>query len=182
MQTLDRAHNDATALIGQSLDRMLSGQREGLDDLYTDDAINHEAIGEPPAARVPGPDGAHATSVWLRGAFSDLRYEIETVAVDGDQVVVRTIMRGRHTGDFVTWEPDGTISAFPATGQAFEQGQMHWFTLRDERISEHRAQRDDLGMARQLHWIPPAPRYLVRMARARRRAARHYGARHPSPL
>jgi hypothetical protein len=32
--------------------------------------------------------------------------------------------------------------------------------------------RDDLGMARQLGWIPPSPAYLIRMARAKRRAAR----------
>ena len=39
-------------------------------------------------------------------------------------------------------------------------------------IIEHGANRDDLGMARQLGWIPPAPAYLLKMARARRRARR----------
>ena len=174
MQNTDSATHDVEVLIRRALDRMSSGRRDGLEAIYTNDAINHEAVGEPPAARVPGPDGAHATSAWLRAAFGDLRYSLDAIAVDGDQVVVRTTMRGRHTGDFTTWEPDGTISSFPPTGREFAQSQMHWFILRDGRIAEHRAQRDDLGMARQLRWIPPSPRYLLRMARARRAAGRSY--------
>ena len=35
--------------------------------------------------------------------------------------------------------------------------QSHWFLLEDGRIIEHWANRDDLGMARQLGWIPPTP-------------------------
>ena len=175
MQTTDSSRSTIATLIGQALEHMTSGQRGGLEALYTEDAINHEAANEPPPARVPGPDGAYATSAWLRAAFSDLSYDIDDIAVDGDQVVVRTTMRGQHTGDFTTWEPNGTISSFPPTGREFAQSQMHWFTLKDGRIAEHRAQRDDLGMARQLRWIPPTPRYLVRMARARRRAEHSYG-------
>jgi hypothetical protein len=50
--------------------------------------------------------------------------------------------------------------------------QSHWFRLADGRIIEHWANRDDLGMARQLGWIPPSPVFLVKMARAKRRALR----------
>jgi hypothetical protein len=37
---------------------------------------------------------------------------------------------------------------------------------------EHRANRDELGTAEQLGWVPPTPAYLVRMALAKRRAKR----------
>jgi hypothetical protein len=56
----------------------------------------------------------------------------------------------------------------PGTGRT----QSHWFRLEDGRIIEHWANRDDLGMARQLGWIPPSPGYLLRMARAKRQARR----------
>jgi hypothetical protein len=39
-------------------------------------------------------------------------------------------------------------------------------------LIEHWANRDDLGMARQLGWIPPSPAFLFKMARAKRRALR----------
>ena len=44
--------------------------------------------------------------------------------------------------------------------------------LKDGVIVEHWANRDDLGMARQLGWIPPSPAFLFKMARAKRRALR----------
>jgi hypothetical protein len=61
---------------------------------------------------------------------------------------------------------------FPPTGRTFAMTQSHWFRIQEERIIEHWANRDDLGMGRQLGWIPPAPTYLMRMALAKRRARR----------
>ena len=37
--------------------------------------------------------------------------------------------------------------------------------MRDGQVIEHWANRDDMGTALQLGWIPPSPVYLVRMAR-----------------
>jgi hypothetical protein len=50
--------------------------------------------------------------------------------------------------------------------------QTHWFQIDDGSIIEHWANRDDLGMAQQLGWIPPAPAYLLKMALAKRHATR----------
>ena len=73
----------------------------------------------------------------------------------------------------MTFEHDASIGAvFPPTGRTLQVTQSHWFRMRDGRIAEHWANRDDQSMARQLGWIPPTPAYLLRMRRARRRARR----------
>jgi hypothetical protein len=48
--------------------------------------------------------------------------------------------------------------------------------MKDGLILEHWANRDDMGMAMQLGWLPPTPVFLVRMTLAKRRAKRE--ARH----
>ena len=63
-------------------------------------------------------------------------------------------------------------TVFPPTNKTFAMTQSHWFRIEDGKIIEHWANRDDLGMAKQLGWIPPTPAYLFKMARAKRRARR----------
>ena len=60
----------------------------------------------------------------------------------------------------------------PPAGKAFAVIETNRFRTRNGMIIEHWANRDDLGMARQLGWIPPSPGYLLRMARAKRQARR----------
>jgi hypothetical protein len=63
-------------------------------------------------------------------------------------------------------------TVFPPTRKTFAATQSHWFRMKDDRIVEHWANRDDLGMSQQLGWVPPSPAYLLRMARAKRQAVR----------
>jgi hypothetical protein len=61
---------------------------------------------------------------------------------------------------------------FPATGKTFAVTQSHWFRMAGGQIIEHWANRDDIGHAQQLGWIPPTPLFLLRMAAAKRRVTR----------
>ncbi|GAA3341062.1 hypothetical protein GCM10020358_30970 [Amorphoplanes nipponensis] len=160
---------------------MASGELADLAAVYTADVVNREARNEPPDTRGTGPAALYATARWLRTAFSDLAWEIHDAARDGDLVVVHATMSGRQTGPFVSYEPDGSIGAvFPPRGRRFAVTQTHWFRMRDGRVAEHWANRDDLGMGRQLGWTPPSPAYLVRMLLARRRARRAAAAASPA--
>ncbi|MDA0182740.1 ester cyclase [Solirubrobacter phytolaccae] len=137
------------------------------------DHVNHEAHNEPLECRARGPRGLLATRAWLRAAFS--RFEIEPldVVTDGELVAFRCAVTVHHTGDFAFFDPAGRVKdAFPPTGREATIFQSHWFTIRDGLALEHRAVRDDLGMAVQLGWVPPKPPYLVGMALAKRRTQR----------
>ena len=113
--------------------------------------------------------------MWLRRAFSDIRFDVHDVELAGDRVVAWVTMHGTHSGPFVGHDsPDGAVTeVFPPTGRRFAARQVHWFRIVDGAIAEHDAVRDDLGMAKQVGWIPPTPAFIVRMllARWRERAA-----------
>ena len=82
-------------------------------------------------------------------------------------------MTGRHVAPIVFYTDDGAVdTVFPPTNRTSATTQSHWFRFEDGQIIEHWANRDDLGSARQLGWIPPTPVYLFKMARAKRRAKR----------
>jgi predicted ester cyclase len=165
----------------RSIHAMADGDRAAFEPLYSADAVDHENSVQPPSSRVPGPDGFHATARWLRTAFEGLRYDVHHAVADGDLVVVDSTMNGRHTAPIAFHTDDGSVEAvFPPTGRTFAMTQSHWFRVRDGRIVEHWANRDDLGTARQLHWIPPTPAYLFRMARAKRRVVRATAPRGPA--
>ena len=142
------------------------------------DATNRESKDEPPATRGRGPAAFFATAEWLRSTFTDLTFEIHDVVRDGDLVVVHNTMRGRQTGPAVFFDEQGDVrEAMPATGRTFASTQTHWFRMQDGKVGEHWANRDDLRTALELGWVPPTPRFLVRMLLAKRRAQRVQRAR-----
>lgn len=117
--------------------------------IVASDFLNHEADDDPgqPERNLKGPEGFLATSSWLRATFAELGFEdIEAIAED-ERVAVRSTMTGRHVGEF---------QGIPPTGKSFRQRQIHIFRLRDGKIVEHTAQRDDLGLLLHLGWRPGA--------------------------
>ena len=147
----------------------------------TADFVNHRSVHEPLEARLRGPQALQATAIWLRRAFSDIRFVVDEIAVIGDRAVAWVTMHAVNTGPFVVYDsPDGTVTeVFPPTGRSFSTRQVHWFRIADGAIAEHDAVRDDLGMAKAAGWIPPRPAYILRMRSARRRERRRATAGTP---
>lgn len=111
--------------------------------------------------------------MWLRAAFADLHYDIHLATEEGSVVTVNSTMNGRQVAPLVFYTEDGAVdTAFPPTERTFAITQSHWFRFEHGLIVEHWANRDDLGMAKQLGWVPPTPAYLARMAWAKRQAKR----------
>ena len=122
-----------------------SDDEEALRAAVTDDFVNHEA----PPGVPPGPESAIFFMHLLARAFSDQRWAVEKVIVDGDTVALYCTHSGRHTGDFF---------GLPASGHPFSYRQMHLIRMRGERGAEHWAVRDDESLNRQLRGEAPSPR------------------------
>ena len=167
---------DPVSVVVRSIHAMADGDRADFDPLYHPSAVDRENLIQPPSSRVPGPACFYSTALWLRAAFDDLHYDIHHAIADGNLVAVNSTMNGRHTAPWAVYTQDGSVdTVFPPTGKTFAMTQSHWFLLEDGRITEHWANRDDLGTARQLGWVPPSPAYLLKMARAKRRTLKTPG-------
>ena len=167
---MDTRTATAHDLVRRSLRLMQAWDDAEAAELIHPDAANDEAVSEPPAARGRGPAAFKATHDWLHAAFEELRWDVEDLVAEGDLVAARTVMRGRQVAPFVTYGPDGEpAQVFASNGRSFAASQTHWYRLEGGRIVGHAADRDDLGQARQLGWVPPTPGFLLRSALARRR-------------
>ena len=170
---MDTRTATAHDLVRRSLRLMQAWDDAEAAELIHPDAANDEAVSEPPAARGRGPAAFKATYDWLHATFEELRWDVEDLVAEGDLVVARTVMRGRQVAPFVTYGPDGRpAQVFASTGRSFASSQTHWYRLAEGRIVGHAADRDDLGQARQLGWVPPTPAFLLRSALAGRRLRR----------
>lgn len=120
-----------------------SGDVAGLAEIVPPDGINHE----PPPGFPQGFEGVKQIMLWLRGAFSDQRYEVHQIIEDGDLVAVHVTHSGRHTGEFMGIAP---------TGREFAYRHVHIHRFQDGQSIEHWAVRDDVTFMRQIGAMPVA--------------------------
>jgi len=168
------SQGEAERLVREQFRIIETGELDLAEHNVTPGYVNHRAVHEPLAARGQGPEALKATARWLRRAFGDLRFDIHDVVVIDDRVIAWVTLHGTNIGPFVVHDsPDGSVTdVFPPTGHSFAARQVHWFRIADGAIAEHDAVRDDMGMAKQVGWIPPRPGFIMRMLLARRRERR----------
>ena len=77
----------------------------------------------------------------MRVGFPDLNFHIDNIYCDGDTVVARINMQGKHKGEFQGIAP---------TEKNFKSGILVEFLCRDDKIVEDRPYFDRLGMLEQL--------------------------------
>ena len=84
-----------------------------------------------------------------RTAFPDLNFSVDSMIAEDDIVMCEATLRGTHAGVFHLVPPlEGPN--LPPNGKSFQVKHIHRFRLRDGKIVEHFAVRDDLGMFQQL--------------------------------
>jgi predicted ester cyclase len=115
------------------------GDIDVLRELCTTDAVNHAAAPD----RQHGIQNVGAVIEFSRHAQPDQRWVEQHIVAEGDLVVVY----GRRDG---TWRAPSFRGIDTPSGGPVSVELAHMFRLRDGRIAEHWAVRDDLGMLQQL--------------------------------
>ncbi len=90
---------------------------------------------------VRGPQGVLQLHDALLPAFPDMQLPLEDFVAEGEKVLVRLRVQATHTGAF------GDMAA---TGRKIDIGVLDLFQIRDNRLIEHWALLDNLGMLKQL--------------------------------
>ncbi len=114
---------------------------------WADPALNHGRPAPHPVMRAILAD--------ILTTFPDLDFAVEDLVASGASVVARCRFAGTHRGTGRLPINGGLMMGVAPTGRAMTVQHMHWYVLRDGRIAEHWANRDDVGMMQQLGLMPP---------------------------
>jgi predicted ester cyclase len=109
-------------------------------EAYVEHAISPFGLVQP--GLVNGPGHLREVAEWLLAQFPDLRMTPQALVCEGSFVAVRVLSEGTNLGRL-----NGVM---PATGRPFAAEQTHWFRVKDGRLAEHWATRDDLTVMLQL--------------------------------
>jgi predicted ester cyclase len=108
------------------------------------DFVDHEA--SPGVAG--GPAGYLSTARYMRGAFSEARWQVDDflVADTFDKFACRVTFSGVHTGDFLGIAP---------TGREVKVQHLHFYRVENGQAKEHWGARDELTLLRQIGAFTP---------------------------
>lgn len=127
------------------------------DAIFAADCVTHQLrSGAEPVSAPRSPDlvKKHVTE-WLVG-FPDLRFTIEQMIAEADQVAARTVMQGTHTGVWLGVAPTGRhVSIRMTTVHRIANG----------KIAEDWVLVESLGFFQQLGLIPPTQEIIAKAAK-----------------
>ena len=138
--TVSRAHSVVTRIYEEVFNM---GKLEQVDTLIATEYIDHNPIG--PGGE-SGIEGFKQTVRALRFAFPDLRFTVDQMIVNGNQVVTRTTMEGTHKNSFMGVDPTGkqvTVSGFDI------------FRIADGTVAERWGTLDGLTLMQQMEVLIP---------------------------
>lgn len=116
------------------------GNAAAIDELLAEDGVIHglmDAGGNP----VQGLPSFHEFHTQFRGAFPDISVSVEDLISEGDKVVARCSVRGKHTGEHL---------GFKATNAPVQFEGVAIVRIKDGKIAEAWNQFDFLEMNKQL--------------------------------
>ena len=142
------ASNANLFLVQQEHEALNSGDVNAAAEIFAEDSRNH--------GRQVGRAGVRAVLNDIQSTFPDFQMTILNSVVEGEWVVVRCTFSGTHRGVGRIPVNGGMLVGVQPTGMHFEVQHIHMYQLRNGKIVEHFANRDDLGMMQQLGLLPTA--------------------------
>ena len=134
---------EGVELIQRFYDEMLGqGNLDKLDELVTDDVVEHEQ-------GLPGqPEGKEGVIFFvntLRSAFSDIKATIDPSLESGDLAAAHVTITGKHTGDWM---------GVPASEKSFEIEGIDIVRIEDGKCAEHWGVTDNMALMVQIGALP----------------------------
>src|ERR1700730_9379072 len=120
------------------------GREDAIDEMFSENGIAYGLADSGPHLR--GPDGFKPFFRAFKNAFPDLEVIVEDVIGEGDKVVARCSVRGRHTGNDL---------GFDATHQPIEITGMTIVRIENGKIVEGWNNFDFMKLYQQLGAIQP---------------------------
>jgi predicted ester cyclase len=118
---------------------VIGGNLAVIDELASPDCVNHSAV---PEAR-HGTEGVKRVVAGSRAAMPDQRWTQEMMVAEGDLVVIHGVREA-------TWQAESFRGIATPQGKRIAVELVHVFRIREGKIVEHWAVRDDLGLMKQL--------------------------------
>jgi predicted ester cyclase len=127
--------DDNKVIVKRLLDGFNARDWDDVTELFAADYINHDP---PSPDAAPDRDGQLAAMQGLIATFADAQAEATHVIAEGELIVVRDKVRGRHVGEFAGIAP---------TGRDIEAQFIHVYRIVDGKIAERWGVFDAMGVA-----------------------------------
>jgi predicted ester cyclase len=97
------------AIVKRFYEEISKGNLDVVDEVISDDLVEHDEF----PGLEHGKAGVRKMFALMHDAFESYRVEAGDVFADGDMVIVRAVMKGRHIGEFLGIAPTGNEIAVP---------------------------------------------------------------------
>jgi steroid delta-isomerase-like uncharacterized protein len=133
---------EGVELMRRFYDEVLGGGNLDLvDELTTDDFVDHEEFPGQPA----GKEGVKYFVNAMRDAFPDIKAEVGLTLESGDLAAAHVTFRGTHKGEFM---------GVPATETAVEIETIDIIRVEDGKCAEHWGVTDNMTLMQQIGAVP----------------------------
>lgn len=120
---------------------MNEGNEEVIDELTAENFVDHDPL----PGTSPDRQGIHDFVKQVRAAFPDIEMTADDILVEGDQLAVRSTMRGTHQGEFM---------GIPASGKKVEVSNYDFVRFENDQVVEHWGTIDSAALMEQIGAVP----------------------------